>query len=146
MGPSVPLAAPRRCGAGLGSCSANRRSRPPAPSFTSVPSSEMSERELPSVDEARKLLPGPDSMTWRYAGDIRVLAAAGYALLLQVAHPTVAAGVREHSNYADDPWGRLLRTLDHTNLVLYGGPEAAVAAARELRRRHERIRGTTPEG
>ena len=36
---------------------------------------------------------------------------AGYALVLQVAHPTVAAGVEEHSRYRQDPWGRLVRTL-----------------------------------
>jgi uncharacterized protein (DUF2236 family) len=106
----------------------------------------MDATELPSVNEARALVPGPGSMTWRYAGDVRVLAAAGYALLLQVAHPTVAAGVREHSNYAEDPWGRLLRTLDYTNVVVYGGAEAAVTAAHQLRRRHEQIKGTTPEG
>ena len=39
--------------------------------------------------------PGPGSLTWRYAGDPRILGAAGYALLLQLAHPTVAAGVRD---------------------------------------------------
>lgn len=41
------------------------------------------------------------------------MAASGYALLLQVAHPTVGAGVAEHSNYAQDPFGRLIRTLDY---------------------------------
>jgi uncharacterized protein (DUF2236 family) len=89
---------------------------------------------------------GPDSVTWRYAGDVRILAAAGYALVLQVAHPTVAAGVREHSDYARDPWGRLLRTLDYANVMVYGGSAAAVSTARRLRRTHERIRGITPEG
>ena len=102
--------------------------------------------DLPSVEEARSLVPGPGSATWRLAGDVRILAAAGYALVLQVAHPTVASGVRDHSNYAADPWGRLLRTLDYSNLVVYGGPEAAVAAAHQLRRRHEQIGGTMPDG
>jgi uncharacterized protein (DUF2236 family) len=101
---------------------------------------------LPPADQVASLVPGPDSMTWRYAGDVRVLVAAGYALVLQVAHPTVAAGVREHSDYARDPWGRLLRTLDYTHLMVYGGPEAAAATGRRLRETHERIRGTTPEG
>ena len=91
-------------------------------------------------------LPGPGSVTWEYAGDIRVLAAAGYALLLQVAHPTVAAGVREHSDYASDPWGRLLRTLDYANLMVYGGHDAATAAAERLRETHKQFRGTRPDG
>lgn len=101
---------------------------------------------LPSEDRAFSLAPGPNSVTWRYAGDVRILVAAGYALVLQVAHPTVAAGVSEHSDYSVDPWGRLLRTLDYTNLMVYGGAEAAVATGRRLREAHAEIKGTTPQG
>jgi uncharacterized protein (DUF2236 family) len=74
------------------------------------------------------------------------MAASAYALVLQVAHPTIANGVREHSNYAQDPWGRLLRTLDYVNLTVYGGPEAAAATGRRLREMHKRIRGVAPDG
>ena len=91
-------------------------------------------------------MPPPGSLTWRVAGDARLLAASGYALVLQVAHPTVGAGVREHSNYAQDPWGRLLRTLDYVNLTVYGGPEAAAATGRRLRQMHKRIQGVAPDG
>ena len=35
----------------------------------------------------------------------------GPAVLLQVAHPLVAAGVVAHSDYRDDLWRRLRRTL-----------------------------------
>jgi uncharacterized protein (DUF2236 family) len=35
----------------------------------------------------------------------------GAAVLLQVAHPLVAAGVVYHSDYHEDLWRRLLRTL-----------------------------------
>jgi uncharacterized protein (DUF2236 family) len=101
---------------------------------------------MPSGDQARALVPGPGSATWRYAGDVRVLAAAGYALVLQVTHPTVAAGVREHSDYARDPWGRLLRTLDFTNSMVFADPDAAASTGRRLRRMHEKIKGTAPDG
>ena len=40
-----------------------------------------------------------------------VLAGGSCALLMQAAHPVVAAGVVEHSTYATDPFGRLMRTL-----------------------------------
>jgi uncharacterized protein (DUF2236 family) len=83
---------------------------------------------------------------WDYGGDARVLAGSGYALALQVAHPTVAAGVREHSDYASDPWGRLLRTLDYLYVMTYGGPEAAAATARRLREMHRKIKGVAPDG
>jgi uncharacterized protein (DUF2236 family) len=66
---------------------------------------------LPPAADWPSLTPHPGTITWRRAGDARVLIAAGYALLLQVAHPTVGAGVSEHSEFQRDPWGRLLRTL-----------------------------------
>jgi uncharacterized protein (DUF2236 family) len=90
--------------------------------------------------------PPRGSIAWRYASDARTLMGAGAALVLQVAHPTVAAGVREHSNFQQDPWGRLLRTLDHVNLLLYGGPEAARATGARLREMHKRIKGVAPDG
>lgn len=88
----------------------------------------------------------PGSIVWRRAGDVRALLGAGTALLLQVAHPTVAAGVREHSDFERDPWGRLLRTLDFVNLLVYGGPQRAVRTGREMRAAHQRIRGVAPDG
>src|SRR5271165_7194283 len=106
----------------------------------------MRERMLPSEEEAARLWPGPGSITWRYAADARTLLAAGYALVLQVAHPTVGAGVAEHSAYREDPWGRLLRTLDFTTSVIYTDPVSAAAVARGIRLRHRRIKGVRPDG
>lgn len=90
----------------------------------------------------------PDSTTvvWRRSGDIRVLLAAGYALLLQVSHPTVGAGVSEHSRFRSDPWGRLLRTLDYSCTMVYGGPRAAGEMGRRIRSFHRAIRGVRPDG
>jgi uncharacterized protein (DUF2236 family) len=101
---------------------------------------------LPSAEEARALVPPPGSITWRRAGDARLLAASGYALLLQVAHPTVGAGVREHSNFRQDPWGRLLRTLDYANVMVYGEPDQAAAMGRWVRETHRRIKGVDAAG
>jgi uncharacterized protein (DUF2236 family) len=101
---------------------------------------------LPSADEAAALVPPPGSITWRRAGDARLFLSAGYALLLQVSHPTVAAGVREHSNFRADPWGRLLRTLDFTNVLIYGGARRAAEMGRWLREMHKPIKGVDPTG
>jgi uncharacterized protein (DUF2236 family) len=95
---------------------------------------------------AAELIRGPDSVVWRYAGDVRGLLAAGSALVLQVGHPTVAAGVAQHSDYATDPWGRLLRTLDYLFTAIYAEPDEAAKAGRQLRERHKRITGTKPDG
>jgi uncharacterized protein (DUF2236 family) len=71
---------------------------------------------------------------------------AGPALLLQVAHPTVGAGVAEHSDFQRDPWGRLFRTLDFVNMIIYGGPEGAAQTGRAVREMHKRIKGSKPDG
>jgi len=104
------------------------------------------ERLLPTDEELGTLWPGPGSITWRRAADARTLLAAGYALVLQVAHPTVGAGVAQHSSYHEDPWGRLFRTLDFTNAVIYAEPSVAAAVARGVRARHRQIKGEHTDG
>jgi uncharacterized protein (DUF2236 family) len=101
---------------------------------------------FPEHDEAVRLAVGPESITWRRAGDARTMFGAGAALLLQVAHPTVAAGVREHSNFKQDPWGRLWRTLDYVHMLVYGGPDGAIRTGQAMRAMHQRIKGTAPDG
>jgi uncharacterized protein (DUF2236 family) len=99
-----------------------------------------------SIDEAAELVPRPGSVVWRYAGDARLLTAAGYALLLQVSHPTVGAGVSEHSDFKADPWGRLFRTLDYSYSMVYGGPELASEIGRRVFELHKGIKGVKPDG
>jgi uncharacterized protein (DUF2236 family) len=101
---------------------------------------------LPTDDELLALVPGPDSITWTRAADARTLIAAGYALVLQVAHPTVGAGVAEHSDYQEHPRDRLFRTLDLTSALIYSEPAVAAAVAREVRARHTAIKGVRRDG
>jgi uncharacterized protein (DUF2236 family) len=101
---------------------------------------------LPAQDEVSDLIPRPGSVTWRIAGDGRLMAGAGFALLLQVSHPVVGAGVAEHSDFRNDPWGRLWRTLDYVNLSVFGGPGAAAEIGRRTREMHKRIKGVRPDG
>jgi uncharacterized protein (DUF2236 family) len=101
---------------------------------------------LPPREEATELIPPRGGITRRIAGDARLFGASGYALLLQVAHPTVGAGVTQHSDFKADPWGRLLRTLDYTSSLVYGGPELAWRMGRRVREMHGRIRGVRPDG
>jgi uncharacterized protein (DUF2236 family) len=101
---------------------------------------------LPSPDHYATLVPAPDSPVWRYSSDLRLTAVSGYALLLQVAHPTVGAGVAEHSTFQQDPWGRLYRTLDYVNGSIYGGPELAGEIGRRVRDMHKDIKGVRPDG
>jgi uncharacterized protein (DUF2236 family) len=61
-------------------------------------------------------------------------------------HPAVGAGVSQHSNFKQDPWGRLLRTLDYTSSMVYGGPDLAWEVGRRVRAMHSRIEGVRPDG
>jgi uncharacterized protein (DUF2236 family) len=84
-------------------------------------------------------------LCWDYVGEYRSLLGAGRALLLQVAHPVVAGGVDEHSDFKQRPWKRLQRTIDAVMVFTYGG-EDAIEKGRQLRRLHQRIRGTDWRG
>jgi uncharacterized protein (DUF2236 family) len=100
---------------------------------------------FPSEQEARSLIVGPDSVAWRSVSDSRLYLALLYPLLLQVAHPTVGAGVRDFSDFEQRPWNRLMRTIDYVNLLVYGGPEA-IEAGRRLRALHKGFRGSREDG
>jgi uncharacterized protein (DUF2236 family) len=96
------------------------------------------------MDEAVGLF-GPGTMTWRINREGALLLGGGRALVLQVAHPLVAAGVAEFSNYREDPWGRLYRTLDLTTRIVFGDRETAAEASDQLKRVHKRVKGVTHE-
>lgn len=89
---------------------------------------------------------GPGSLMWRVNREGALLLGGGRALLLQVAHPLVAAGVAEHSSYDTDPWGRLYRTLDLVTRIVFGTTEQADEAAMRIWRIHKRVTGVSPEG
>jgi len=93
------------------------------------------------VDPTRSLY-GPDSVTWRINREAIILLGGGRALLLQVAHPLVAAGVAAHSNFRRAPLQRLWRTLDLMLTMTFADGLHAIAAVREIERRHARVRGT----
>ncbi len=84
---------------------------------------------------------GPDSMMWRINREAVLLGAGPAALLLQVAHPLVAAGVAEHSTFELDPFARLRGTLITTMDLVFGDGRRAEAAVRRLNSVHASVRG-----
>jgi uncharacterized protein (DUF2236 family) len=87
---------------------------------------------------------GPDTMMWRINREAVLLGAGPAALLLQIAHPLVARGVAEHSNFESDPFRRLHGTINTTMALVFGDGQAAERAVRRLNRVHRGIRGDTP--
>jgi uncharacterized protein (DUF2236 family) len=87
---------------------------------------------------------GPGSEAWALNREAMLLLGAGpRALLLQLAHPGVAAGVADHSDFRADPWARLQGTLRSYLRVVYGTATAARAEIRRLNELHRTITGPT---
>lgn len=66
----------------------------------------------------------------------------GRALLLQLAHPGVAAGVAEHSRFRADPTTRLRHTLEITGTLVFGTRAQAEAAVAAMRAVHRSVKGS----
>jgi uncharacterized protein (DUF2236 family) len=88
---------------------------------------------------------GPRSISWRIDREVLVLAGGSCALLMQLAHPAVAAGVAEHSDFRADPFARLRRTLTATYAVVFGSTPRAERAIRRMNAIHASVAGTVPE-
>lgn len=105
---------------------------------------ELDRSELASVDDPG--LFGPGSPIWRVHGDLSMLIGGLRALLLQTLHPLAMAGVAEHSDYRQDPWGRLHRTGRFLGSTTFGTTAAAEASIEAVKRIHGRVRGIAPDG
>ncbi len=89
---------------------------------------------------------GPDSMMWKKGGETIQGFMAATMLLLQVSHPVVGAGVGAYSVFKSDPWGRLRRTGEWGMRMMYGGPQGAPKAGKDLRELHRNIKGVDQQG
>jgi uncharacterized protein (DUF2236 family) len=85
---------------------------------------------------------GAESIIWRVDREASIFLGAGRALLLQLAHPWVAAAIAEHSRSLADPIGRFHRTFNIVFTMVFGTTGQALASARRLHRRHAAINGT----
>ena len=88
---------------------------------------------------------GPDSIAWRVDREAAIFLGAGRALLLQLAHPWVAAAIAEHSRSLTDPIGRFHRTFNIAFTMIFGTTNQAIAAARHLHSRHAAVSGVLTE-
>jgi uncharacterized protein (DUF2236 family) len=83
-------------------------------------------------------------VTWKVHREAVLLLGGGRALLLQIAHPRIAAGVADHSDFRKDPLGRLRRTLDTMLTITFGTAEEAAAAWSRVEKIHATVRGRIP--
>ena len=88
----------------------------------------------------------PEDPIWRVHADAAMFTGGIRALLLQSLHPLAMAGVAGHSGFKGDPWGRLQRTSEFLATTTFGTVEHATKQIQRVRRIHERVRGTAPDG
>jgi len=103
--------------------------------------------EKPVQRQPDRSMFGPQSMVWRVHGDVTTMMVGGVtALLLQMLHPAVLAGVWDHSSFRGDMLGRLRRTARFIAVTTYGAAEEAEAAIDKVRDVHTRVKGNLPDG
>ncbi|WGW10503.1 oxygenase MpaB family protein [Saxibacter everestensis] len=83
-----------------------------------------------------------DSAVWTVHREMATIVAGIRALLMQALHPGAMAGVRDWSNFRDDPLGRLAGTIRWIFTVTYGDTKAASEGTAWVRKLHERVRGS----
>lgn len=82
----------------------------------------------------------------RVHGDASMFTGGIRALLLQSLHPLAMAGVADHSGFEGDPWGRLQRTSYFLAVTTFGTAADAEKMVAAVRRVHEGVVGTAPDG
>src|SRR5271156_5244526 len=107
--------------------------------------------EGPTQRERIHHTPGPrwfaeDRPIRRVHADASMFVGGLRALLLQSLHPLAMAGVAEHSNYRDDPWGRLQRTSTFLAETTFGSAVDAQRAVDRVRGIHRRVHGIAADG
>ncbi|MDX2395059.1 oxygenase MpaB family protein [Streptomyces sp. DK15] len=79
-------------------------------------------------------------------GEWRIGLVAWRLLVLQTAHPAVAAGTARYSTYRAHPWRRIEHTMDSGSRLFFATPEERRREVARLERAHRRIRGTDDAG
>lgn len=82
-----------------------------------------------------------DAQIHRVNREATILGAAGYAILLQVAHPAVGQGVHDHSDFTVRPINRLRGTLTFVYTTVFGTRAEAERIHRIVHAMHKRVTG-----
>jgi uncharacterized protein (DUF2236 family) len=92
---------------------------------------------------------GPGSVTWKVNRELIVIAGWGRAILLQLAHPAIAAGVNDHSCLRGCPLSsvrRLRSTVGAMLSITFGDTERMIGAVAGINAIHDRVRGKVRDG
>ncbi|CFR59741.1 Uncharacterized protein conserved in bacteria [Mycobacterium tuberculosis] len=88
---------------------------------------------------------GPDSLTWKYFGDLRTGMMGVWIGAIQNMYPELGAGVEEHSILLREPLQRVARSAYPIMGVVYDGDRAA-QTGQQIKGYHRTIKGVDAEG
>jgi uncharacterized protein (DUF2236 family) len=95
----------------------------------------------------RGLTGGPGSMSWELHGDLASLFLAGPgAIVMELLHPSVMAGVAAHSSYREEPVRRARATLGYVLRTTFGNTRSALRVIDAVKRMHARVVGVRSDG
>lgn len=90
---------------------------------------------------------GPGSISWEINGDMASVGLAGMgAIIMEVLHPAVMAGVFTQSTYETQPLRRARNTLGYVVQTTFGSTESATKVVERVKKVHSRIKGETLDG
>jgi uncharacterized protein (DUF2236 family) len=100
------------------------------------------------LTEAGAVRAQPGSVSWTINREIVLVAGWGRAILLQLAHPLIAAGVAEHSSFRGGPFSsvkRLGSTVGAMLSLMFGSDDEAIGAAARINSIHDHVSGQLGE-
>jgi uncharacterized protein (DUF2236 family) len=90
---------------------------------------------------------GPGSMSWEIHSDPAAIAIGGVgAIVMEILHPSVMAGVQDLSSYREDPYRRGRTTYGYVVTTTFGSTKAATRLINAVKRMHGQVNGTRPDG
>jgi uncharacterized protein (DUF2236 family) len=98
-----------------------------------------------AVNQVERRFFAPGSAIWRVDREMALLLGGGRALLMQIAHPKVAAGVADHSRFMTHPLARLAQTMDTMWSIVFDDLPRAQASLDRIENIHLRVQGTVEQ-
>ena len=103
--------------------------------------------ELFAAPPGEAALAPADGVSWRvFSNPVTLFVGGVLAVILELAHPQVRAGVWGHSTFRTDPKGRLQRTGLAAMVTVFAARSVALRMIDGVNRTHAAIRGTDEHG
>lgn len=88
----------------------------------------------------------PNGIFWQVSRESVLLLGGGTALLMQLAHPKIAAAIADHSDFREHPIQRLYGTIKTMQALIYGDHDTSLAAIERVNHIHAGVYGSMREG